>query len=70
MKQVWVIKTYDEYYLKKDSIGTFTKNIKDAKIFKTEKDAYRDIECKFLSRVYPYLIHIEDKEYNQYFPPY
>ena len=53
----WVIKTQDDYYHMKDTIGTFCKDIEKAKEFKDKKSARRDISIKELKRCRPVRVY-------------
>ena len=60
MTDFWVIKTNDNYYLVKGMLGTFSKDIRQAKQFKDEKSAGIDIRIKELKRCRPVRIYKEE----------
>jgi len=57
MINCWVIKTQDNYYHKKDTIGTFCKDFQKAKVYPDKKSARKDIEIKDLKKCRPVRIY-------------
>lgn len=59
MTEIWVIQGSDDYYHVKGTLGTFSKDIRQAKQFKDEKSARRDIQNKGLIYCRPVRIYNE-----------
>lgn len=65
MNEVWIIKTHDDYYLMKGTLGTFSKDIRQAKQFKNEKSARNDIVIKELKRCRPVKVYKKQGGQNE-----